>query len=599
MLLVICTLVARMAVAQPVPPGMTPAEAAAWSAIAAGKPANFNAMCGKIDPQHVEPPDPCHTIGHGFLEAILTETPFSSQIPREGVRIEGAFIRGPVDLSDAKIGSEVAIVDSVLPGGLNLDRATIDPLLNLNGSTIGFLRGERVSIVDNLWVRSATVTGPVNLLNAKLGNQIAFDDSRFAEAVTLGAASLGGDLVLSGAQFSRILRLEGTRIGGSVSLLGAHLAEALLLERAQIEGDVRLSAGTFEGPVSLARANVRGVLILGMMPEALGQKRVPAAHFLRAVVLDRTIVAGNMDIRQVAFDHGMELPSLHVGGTLDASDASFAEPWVLHGATLDGTLDLLGAKLSSLDLGSASVGELALGAPGRTPPHWADAGAKIIMLSLRNAHVGTLQDTIGAWPREINLIGFTYDRLAGLGGRATAGELQPRSDEWWKEWLARDPIYSPQPYRQLASVLALEGENDVADAVRLADRQRARAEAWRHHQWTNWALLTVLEFTVGYGIGSAAFRVVYWVVGLALLGGLVLWLAPSARRKGGFWCVRASLSRLLPIIELNPEFTEFFNDPDRERLRGWQLIFFAALGILGALLGSVLVAAISGLTQAS
>lgn len=597
-LLVICILVAKIAAAQSVPPGMTPAEAAAWSAITAGKAANFNAMCGKIGPEHVEPADPCRTIGHGFLETILTETPFSSQIPREGVHIEGAFIRGPVDLSNGKIGSEVALVDSVLPGGLNLDRATIDPLLNLNRSTIGFLRGERVSIVDNLWVRDATVTGPVNLLNAKLGNQIAFDDSRFADAVTLGGASLGGDLVLSGAQFSRILRLEGTRIGGSVSLLGAQLAEALLLERAQIEGDVRLSAGTFEGPVSLARANVRGDLILGMMPEALGQKRVPAAHFLRAVVLDRTIVAGNMDIRQTAFDLGIELPSLHVGGTLDASDASFAGPWVLSGATLDGTLNLFGVKLSSLNLGGASVGELALGAPGRTPPHWTDAGTEVA-LSLRNAHVGTLQDTIGAWPREINLIGFTYDRLAGLGGRATAGELQPRSDEWWKEWLARDPVYSPQPYRQLASVLALGGENDTADAVRLADRQRARAEAWQHHQWTNWALLTVLEFTVGYGIGSAAFRVVYWVVGLALLGGLVLWLAPSARRKGGFWCIGASLSRLLPVIELNPEFTEFFNDPNRERLRGWQLIFFAVLGILGALLGSVLVAAISGLTQAS
>jgi hypothetical protein len=112
-------------------------------------------------------------------------------------------------------------------------------------------------------------------------------------------------------------------------------------------------------------------------------------------------------------------------------------------------------------------------------------------------------------------------------------------------------------------------------------------------------VLTVLEFTVGYGIGSAAFRVLYWVVVLALLGGLVLWLSPAARRKGGgLWCVGASLSRLLPIIELNPEFTDFFNDPGRERLRWWQLIFFALLGILGALLGSVLVAAISGLTQA-
>lgn len=591
-------LVARITAAQPVPPDMTPAEAAAWSAISTGKPANFNAICGKIDPQRTDPADPCRTIGHGFIETILTKAPWSGQIPRAGMHIEGAFIRGLVDLSNAKIGSPVAFVDCVLPGGVNLDRATLDPLLVLNGSTIGLLRGERVSITDNLWVRGATVTGPVNLLNAKLGNQIDFSGSRFAEAVILGGASLGGDLVLSGAQFFRVLRLEDTHIGGSVRVLGAHLAEALLLGRAQIEGDAFLSAAAFAGPVSLTRANVRGDLILGLMPEALGQKRMPPAQFQRALVLERTTVAGNMDLRQATFDHGIESLSLHVGGSIDASDASLSAPWALGGATIGGTLDLFGAKLSNVDLGGASIAELGLGAPGRTPPHWTASGSAI-SLSLRNAHVGTLQDTIRAWPREINLIGFTYDRLAGLGGRATGGELQPRSDQWWKEWLGRDPVYSPQPYRQLASVLTLEGDNDTADAVRLADRQRARAEAWRHHRWTDWALLTVLEFTVGYGIGSAAFRVVYWVVGLVLLGGLVLWWAPAAGRKGGLWCIGASLSRLLPIIELNPEFTDFFNDPSRERLRGWQLIFFAVLGILGALLGSVLVAAISGLTQVS
>jgi hypothetical protein len=304
-----------------------------------------------------------------------------------------------------------------------------------------------------------------------------------------------------------------------------------------------------------------------------------------------------MDIRQGTFQRGIEAPSLHVGGDLAANEATLAGSWVLSGASLDGALSLFGAQLHSVDLGDASIGELDLGAPGRTPPHWADAGSGIA-LSLRNAHVGSLQDTVGAWPREINLIGFTYDRLAGLGGQARGGELQPRADAWWSEWLARDPVYSPQPYRQLAGVLALEGETDAADGVRLAERQRARAEAWRHRRWADWALLAVLDVTVSYGIGGAAFRVLYWVVGLALLGGLVLWVAPAARAKGGWWCVGASLSRLLPIIELNPEFTEFFNDPGRTRLRGWQLIFFAVLGIMGALLGSVLVAAISGLTQA-
>jgi hypothetical protein len=54
---------------------------------------------------------------------------------------------------------------------------------------------------------------------------------------------------------------------------------------------------------------------------------------------------------------------------------------------------------------------------------------------------------------------------------------------------------------------------------------------------------------------------------------------------------------LLPIIELNKEFGEFFYDPQRERLQGWQLAFFSAYALWGWVLGLLLVAAMSGLTQ--
>jgi len=61
----------------------------------------------------------------------------------------------------------------------------------------------------------------------------------------------------------------------------------------------------------------------------------------------------------------------------------------------------------------------------------------------------------------------------------------------------------------------------------------------------------------------------------------------------------ASLARLLPVIETNKEFTEFFTDPERERLTGWQSFIFSAMGIVGWVLGAILIAAVSGLTQGS
>jgi hypothetical protein len=92
----------------------------------------------------------------------------------------------------------------------------------------------------------------------------------------------------------------------------------------------------------------------------------------------------------------------------------------------------------------------------------------------------------------------------------------------------------------------------------------------------------------GFGIGTCTFRVLYWVI---VITALALYLEESVKgvrkMKHGFvWCFGASLSRLLPVIEINKEFTEFFNDPKRERLTGWQRFIFSVIGILGFVLGA-------------
>jgi hypothetical protein len=51
------------------------------------------------------------------------------------------------------------------------------------------------------------------------------------------------------------------------------------------------------------------------------------------------------------------------------------------------------------------------------------------------------------------------------------------------------------------------------------------------------------------------------------------------------------------VIEINKEFTDFFNDPDRVRLNAWQSFAFSGLGIVGWELGAILIAAMSSLTQ--
>jgi hypothetical protein len=59
------------------------------------------------------------------------------------------------------------------------------------------------------------------------------------------------------------------------------------------------------------------------------------------------------------------------------------------------------------------------------------------------------------------------------------------------------------------------------------------------------------------------------------------------------------LSRVLPVIEINKEFSDFFNDPKRQRLKGWQVAAFSVMVLVGWILGLLLIAAMTGLIQRS
>jgi hypothetical protein len=92
------------------------------------------------------------------------------------------------------------------------------------------------------------------------------------------------------------------------------------------------------------------------------------------------------------------------------------------------------------------------------------------------------------------------------------------------------------------------------------------------------------------------------VAGVSLAGALYLWTCSNGVQTGahGFvWCWGASLARLLPVIEINKEFTDFFNDPLRNRLTDFQTFVFSFIGVLGWFLAAVLVAAVSGITKKS
>lgn len=86
------------------------------------------------------------------------------------------------------------------------------------------------------------------------------------------------------------------------------------------------------------------------------------------------------------------------------------------------------------------------------------------------------------------------------------------------------------------------------------------------------------------------------------MGGIYLWTRSKGVRDAGHsltWCLGASFARLLPVIPVTKEFGDFFDDPGRTRLTGWQTFVFSVVGPVGFVLGGILLAAISGLIQGS
>jgi hypothetical protein len=51
------------------------------------------------------------------------------------------------------------------------------------------------------------------------------------------------------------------------------------------------------------------------------------------------------------------------------------------------------------------------------------------------------------------------------------------------------------------------------------------------------------------------------------------------------------------VITISQEFSDFFNDPKRERLHAWQHAAFGMLAVCGWVLAGFVAAAFSGLTQ--
>src|SRR6516162_8647834 len=117
-------LIASIARAEVPPnPEWTPMEAWAWSHIAGGRPADFDAQChASAAPQSDNSTwiDRCRELRGSVLEQILTQAPWQGALQHQGLQINGARVIGGLDLSNAHVLSSVILTNSRIDGDVLL-----------------------------------------------------------------------------------------------------------------------------------------------------------------------------------------------------------------------------------------------------------------------------------------------------------------------------------------------------------------------------------------------------------------------------------------------------------------------------------------------
>lgn len=582
-----------------VPLPLTSSEQWALYQIRKGQTIDFDKHCGPPSPVSDDAqPVACRVLPGSFVADLLRGRLLpDAQWPNRTLTLLGADVEGAMDITGANI----------------------DGLLDIERSSF---------------------SGPVILNEATIAHSVRLDDDHFASTTDMHLIHIGGDLSVNRSSFLHPVEFDHAAIEGDVTMAkddfygGADAVEATVAgflyvlnayytgdmdfgnihvgESARIQTDIAIGEAdnySATAPFYINSAVIRNNLYIEGYYSYVGPHDAVSAS---AVSVGGHIdimaqILGSVDLHNAKVGDFIDVSSpppppgkLGLIGPINATHISVGGDVNLHNANFFGDVDFTGARMTG-ELNISKAGWYqpsspdARVMPGAVWHAYAAQGSKLI---LDNARAGMLDDCPPSWPERYELSGFVYEALAEPDSSQCASAMTPR---WrMKTWLKNDDEGSDDfdagPYRQYSSVLLSAGDREDANRILYVAQDNTLAADWRGGQWTEALRLFALKWLVGYGIGAYTFIALAWVGFLMAFGAAVLQFSPPARKNGLLWCLEASLDRLLPIVQLSPEFDEFFKDPAASGLKRWQVTCFAAIAISGWVLGLFLAAAVSGLT---
>lgn len=417
---------------------------------------------------------------------------------------------------------------------------------------------------------------PLNLKHARLQHLLWLENSKILVEVQCSKIRVDGGLSFEKSFIAKNIKLNGAHILESISLKKAIIEGPLDLNGVKVNGSAFLDSGSiFKSELDLISINIAGHL------------EMDGSIFEKNVKLNSARVGGYAILHaESIFKSELDLTSIKIGSSLHLAGSTFEGDVNLTESTINGAFMLTSSKN-----GSAS---------------WKEGAS----LKLRNTHVGTLQDwwqdkTANSWPGNYQLEGFTYNRL-GVSSKDQKADMLARPANSFIEWLEGDPTCSPQPYEHLAERFQKAGKLHKASDILYAERERQLRKAWSaengDRDWGRAFTLSLMKITIGYGLGNRYFWSLRWVGGLTVFGTLVVLLFGSHCLASFPEIAFASLDQLLPIVTLDKAHDIFiFGDPTGKSAMLGQpdgvKFYFYFHKLLGWVLGSFLIAGLSGLTQ--
>ena len=307
------------------------------------------------------------------------------------------------------------------------------------------------------------------------------------------------------------------------------------LAGARIDGRLDLSYATIDKPIFMLRCFVPdGIDLTSAHLQSLEIRRSRTGP----ISGDNSIVHGDLffdfgdyqslSLFRARIEGSLELRGSHVMGagqtTVNVVESTIDGDAIFQGFTTDGTVDVRLAKIgNALDFHAAQFsGEGGLNAERaivRGTLYWTDVKhTPQTMLDLEDVRAGGIWDDEASWPApgKLDINGFVYDEI--VGGPDDAPQRL--------RWLAlQPPGWSPQPYRQLAKVLAETGRENGATDVRIAKEIAQRRLGHMTRLERAWSLM--LQLTIGFGYRPL--RALWWIGAFVALGTLLFGLGYRLR----------------------------------------------------------------------